>query len=105
MPGLDLTDFSQVPVSYYQPKPTQQAQNKPKMEELQEVEEKIFAPIDEGLIDPEMRESLDREARQPEGMKKHFWGINKFESYAFNEETIAAERKRRGIPEPDEAQK
>lgn len=91
---LDLTDFSQVPRSFVRrSEPVVVTPIK------SEVRRRVMAPVDPGLISPEMRESQEREERRPESLKKTHWNINDFEGLPYNAEDAARIRKERGIPE------
>lgn len=96
---IDLTDFSSAPREAFAPRKTFTPQKK----QLEVVNRnRAMKPIDSSLVDPEMAETLERESRQPESLKKHLWKPNDFEDWAYNEESIAKKRAELGIKDPDE---
>lgn len=95
---IDLTDFTQIPHTFYRPVP--ESVSEPVI--AQDTKKKVLSPIEPSLVDGEMQESLDREARKPTSTKKHLWSINDFEGVPYNEADAARMRSERGIPEPDE---
>lgn len=103
---IDLTDFSSIPTEEMEsiPTPVSQPQSSPvrKVVKPQAIPSDGSLGIDPKLIDPEMQETLTREGRQPESVKKHFWKPNEFEGWDYNEETIAQKRAELGMKDPDE---
>jgi len=95
---IDLTDFTQIPRQFYRPVP--ESVSKPVVSP--NTKKNVMAPIDPSLIDSEMQEALDREARRPTTTKKHLWNINDFEGVPYDAKDAGRIRQERGIPEPDE---
>lgn len=96
---IDLTNFADVPRDAYSPRksiPSPQV-NRPEVKKSD-----LMKPIDNALVDPEMAETLARESRQPESIKKHLWKPNDFEGWDYDENTIAKKRAELGMKDPDE---
>lgn len=99
---IDLTNFSDVPEEAYIPR--KQVPIQPQSQQPKTVAKKsdLMKPIDSALVDPEMAESLARESRQPESIRKHLWKPNDFEGWDYDENTIAKKRAELGMKDPDE---
>ena len=96
---IDLTDFTQVPQEVFHPSNPKIETKSPTSEETRR---RVMAPINPGLVDSEMQESLSQEARRPSDFKKTHWSINDFGGVPYNEADAARIRKERGMPEPDD---
>lgn len=99
---IDLTDFSSVPKGAYSTKRQPSQQNQPQQQRPTVKKSDLMKPIDESLVDSEMAESLARESRQPEGVRKHLWKPNDFTGWDYDENTIAKKRAELGMKDPDE---
>ena len=99
---IDLTNFSDVPREAYSPRRQSSAQ--PQSQQPKPVVKKsdLMKPIDSSLVDSDMAETLAREARQPESVRKHLWKPNDFEGWDYDENTIAKKRAELGMKDPDE---
>lgn len=98
---IDLTNFADVPKDTYSPRKQSQTPS-PQVNKPAPKKSDLMKPIDPSLVDSDMAETLAREERQPESIRKHLWKPNDFTGWDYDEDTIAKKRAELGMKDPDE---